>query len=263
MKKRFFGKYYKFISDDNTVFACIDSVANEGKLLQVITSDGAFLIDREDAFSADDKGATFAISTEGLSIEGHLDFGPLHPPKTKVMGPFTYLPMECRHAIYSMFHTLNGTLTINQKPCSFTNSPGYIEGDSGKSFPKRYIWYNSVAKGRSATLAIATIPLGPVGFTGILCFVRTDKKEYKLCTYNFAKALEISNKKIVLQKGNIVFTLTMEMGAGHDLKAPVVGNMDRYIKESITIKTHYTLSVKGQTILEADDPISSLEYMWD
>ena len=47
MKQSFFGKYYKFISDNKTVFSCIDSVANEGKMLQVITQDGSYLIDKE------------------------------------------------------------------------------------------------------------------------------------------------------------------------------------------------------------------------
>ena len=262
MKQSFFGKYYKFISDNKTVFACIDSVANEGKMLQVITQGGSYLIDKEGTFSADETGATFAIFAEGLSIEGRLDFGPLHPLSTKVMGPFTYLPMECRHEIYSMFHTLNGTLRINQKELSFTDSPGYIEGDSGKSFPKQYIWYNSVSRAASATMAIATIPFGPIGFTGILCFVRTPEKEYRLCTYNGAKTLAISKEKIVIKRGKAVFTLTIGKGDEHDLKAPVVGNMDRYIKESITIPTHFTLTIDGQNVAETDDPISSLEYMW-
>lgn len=263
MKNRFFGKYHKFISDDGYVFACIDSFANEGKMLQVITPDGSYLIEDTTAFSASEKAVDFNIHKDSLSVVGHLDIGALRPLKTKVMGPFTYLPLECKHEIYSVYHTLNGVLKINGKDVTFTNSPGYIEGDSGRNFPKKYIWYNSVAKNRSVTMAIATIPIGFIRFIGILCFVTVGGKEYKLCTYNFAKALEISENKIAIKKGRLTFTLNIENGEGHKLKAPVSGNMDRYIKESVTLKTDYSLTFDGKTIIEAEDPLSSLEYMWD
>ena len=263
MKNRFFGKYYKFISDDGYVFACIDSFANEGKMLQVITSDASYLIEDTAAFSASENGVDFNIQKGSLSIVGHLEFGALRPLKTKVMGPFAYLPLECKHEIYSVYHTLDGVLKINGKDVTFTDSPGYIEGDSGRNFPKKYIWYNSVAKDLSVTMAVATIPIGFIRFFGILCFVTVGDKEYKLCTYNFAKAAEISENRVVIKKGRLTFTLNIENGDGHKLKAPVSGNMERYIKESVTIKTNYSLSLNGDTIIEAEDPRSSLEYMWD
>ena len=45
MKNKFYGKYYKFISDSGYVFSCIISNANEGDMIQIITPDGAFFID--------------------------------------------------------------------------------------------------------------------------------------------------------------------------------------------------------------------------
>lgn len=44
-KNHFYGKYYKFISDDNFVIACIISHANEGDMLQAITPAGSFFIE--------------------------------------------------------------------------------------------------------------------------------------------------------------------------------------------------------------------------
>ena len=57
------------------------------------------------------------------------------------MGPFSYIPgMECRHAVYSMKHTVNGEIRVNEQIIRFKNDMGYMEGDSGTSFPDRYIW---------------------------------------------------------------------------------------------------------------------------
>ena len=46
------------------------------------------------------------------------------------------------------------------------------------------------------------------------------------------------------------------------LKAPMKGDMTRYIKENINVATHYKLTYKDEIILEVDDPLSSLEYMY-
>ena len=264
MKNRFFGKYHKFISDNGYVFACIASRANEGDMLQVITPDGSHLIEDAGSFCADGGSFSFNVKTEGLSIKGELTSGEPHPLKKRVMGPFSFLPMECRHEIYSMYHTLDGVLVINGEKHTFTGSPGYTEGDSGVNFPERYIWYNSVSEKCSVTMAIATIPLlGFIHFTGILCFIRHGSREHRLCTYNFARASEISKERIVIKKGKKTFTLELGDAGGHELKAPVKGNMDRYIKESITLKTRFRLTENGTIALECEDELSSLEYMWD
>ena len=49
---------------------------------------------------------------------------------------------------------------------------------------------------------------------------------------------------------------------GHLLKAPIKGHMDRYIKENLNIPTSYKLIYETKYILEVDDPVSSLEFMW-
>ena len=265
MKNKFYGKYYKFISDSGYVFSCIISNANEGDMIQIITPDGAFFIDDTKSIIVNDNNTiTFNVNGNGLSINGTLKLGDLSPLKSKVMGPFTYLPLECKHDIYSMRHTLNGNLIINNTVYSYNNSLGYIEGDKGRSFPKKYIWYNSVTDNTTVTLAIATIPiLGFIRFKGLLCFIRNNDKEYKICTYNFGKIKVISDSKVVIKKGKYIFTLEFEDYDGHNLKAPTKGNMDRYIKEAITTKTKYKLTYKNNTILQVEDDISSLEYVWD
>lgn len=262
-KDRFFGKYYKFISDDRFCFAMIKSRANEGDMLQIITPDKAFFIDDPLSVKVENNLITFDIDQEDISMKGTITLGELHPLKKKVMGPFTYLPMECRHEIYSMYHELKGNLLINGKEVSFDNGVGYIEGDSGTNFPKRYVWYNSVAKDVSATFALASIPLfGFIHFTGILCFIKAKEKEYYLCTYNGAKLRKIGEEEIVISKGKYSFTLSVNNKGGHLLKAPIKGNMDRYIKENLNTLTTFKLAKKDETILQVEDPLSSLEYMW-
>ena len=264
MKNRFYGKYYKFISDEKYVLACIISHANEGDMLQIITKENSYLIKDTESIKINNDIITFNVNTEELKINGQIKLGKLNPLKSKVMGPFTYLPMECRHEIYSMYHTLNGKLTINDKEYNYNDSLGYIEGDSGKNFPTKYIWYNSVLKDTTVTLAIATIPLfGFINFKGLLCFIKTKNKEYKICTYNFGKIKKINNNEIIIKKAKYIFSLNFDLKDGNNLKAPIKGNMDRYIKETITISTKYKLTYKNNIILDSSDDISSLEFMWD
>ena len=262
-RNRFFGKYFKFISNDRFCFAVIKSHANEGDMLQVITPSKASFITDPSSMKIEGNAITFDIDQEDISIKGTITLGKLHPLKKKVMGPFTYLPMECRHEIYSMCNTLEGNLLIDGKETSFDNGIGYIEGDSGTNFPKKYVWYNSVTKDITTTFALASIPfLGFIHFTGILCFVKTKDKEYRFCTYNGAKLKKIDDKEIIISKGKYSFILLIDNKDGHLLKAPVKGDMVRYIKENLNIATSYKLMFKDQVLFEVNDPISSLEYMW-
>ena len=177
-KNRFFGKYYKFVNGDGFSFAFIKSHANEGDMLQVITPEGAFYLKDPHAIKVDGEHIEFDVREENLSMVGELHLGELHPLKHKVMGPFTYLPMECSHEIYSMFHEVNGSLVVNGKDMDFSGSLGYIEGDKGTNFPSKYIWYNSILPEATVTLAIASIPLfGFIHFTGLLCFIKTKDKD--------------------------------------------------------------------------------------
>ena len=262
-RNRFFGKYYKFISDDRFCFAVIKSHANEGDMLQVITPLKASFITDPSSMKIEGNVITFDINQEDISIKGTITLGELHPLKKKVMGPFTYLPMECRHEIYSMHHTLKGNLLVDGKEVSFDNGIGYIEGDSGTNFPKRYVWYNSVTEEMTATFALASIPLfGFIHFAGILCFIKTKEKEYYLCTYNGAKLKKIDEDEIIIKKGKYSFVLNIKNEGGHLLKAPVKGDMVRYIKENLNVPTSFKLLKKDETLIEVNDPISSLEYMW-
>lgn len=262
MKKRFSGKYYKFISTNGFSFALISSTSNEGPQMQLITRDGSFQIrDNNSIFISKDK-ITFNVAQNGLFFSGKIRMSDYHPLKKKAMGPFSIFSMECNHEIYSMYHKLYGDITYNGMLYSFYGGYGYIEGDSGKNFPEKYLWYNSVGPDYGVTLAIATIPFGFIHFTGILGFVSFKGKEYCLCTYNKAKIIINTPNYFEIAKGDYRLSVSVNGDGGHMLKAPVNGNMNRLIKENVAVETEFTFSKKGEVILSRKDAYSSLEYMF-
>lgn len=263
-KDYFFGKYYKFISKNNYSIAIIIACSNEGKSIQLITDSCSYQIKDVDSIKIiDDNHFVFSVNQDDLSIEGDLYLGALNPLSKKVMGPFSYIPfMECKHDIYSMFHSINGNIIINSNNVSFDEGIGYIEGDRGRNFPKKYIWYNSVLPNKTITLAIASIPFGIFSFTGVLCFIKTDKKEYYFCTWNRVKIKELSDGHIKIKKGKYVLDIDVSLKDGHSLKAPVKGNMTRYIKENLSIPSKYCLLYKNEIMLQEEDEFSSCEWVY-
>ena len=117
--------------------------------------------------------------------------------------------------------------------------------------------------GNNITFAIASIPLfGFIHFTGLLCFIKSEDKEYWLCTYNFAKIQKISDKEIIIKKGKYSLSLSINIKDGQLLQAPEKGNMIRYIKENLNVLTSYTFTYKDNVLYKVEDPLSSLEYIW-
>lgn len=262
MKNRFSGKYYKFVTGKDFSFAIIDSTSNEGPEKQLITKEGSFRINDFNTVIIENDKITLKIDQDDLKMTGVIEMSDFHPLKKKAMGPFSIFKMECSHEIYSMFHKLNGQIEYNGKSISFENGYGYIEGDFGVNFPQKYIWYNSVGENYGVTIAVATIPFGLIKFTGILGFVSFNNKEYYLCTYTGAKIIENNPKYFEIKKGKYRLSVSVKEDGGHMLKAPINGNMDRYIKENVATSTHFSFTKKGEVILAKDDDKSSLEYMY-
>jgi len=261
MKHYFFGKYYKFVSPDGWTFALIDSYSDEGKLKQIITHQGGFTVEDFSSVQVENNEITFAVSQEGLNLSGKIQMENFHPLKGKTMGPFALLPMQCSHDVYSMFHSLKGKIVINGEEHCFDGGFGYIEGDKGNSFPQKYFWYNSVGKDYGVTLAIATIPFGLFHFTGLLGFVAIGEKQYKLCTYNFAKILSCKKEKIIVKKGKYQLEICPTLTGGFELKAPDVGKMSRMIKENVSVPSSFVFIKGNEVLLLKEDKQSSMEFM--
>ncbi|MBO4310888.1 MAG: hypothetical protein J5856_07470 [Lachnospiraceae bacterium] len=277
MQGYFYGWYLKCQSKDETIAFIVARHKNgksETSSLQIITKDGAYNIDmpgkafrkdRVNIFLGKNRfgrnGIRVNMDNPGMRIKAKLDFGSLTPIKYDIMGPFALIPfMECRHAVLSMRHSVNGKVSINGKKYAFENALGYWEGDSGKSFPKEYLWTQTFFGGGSVMLSVAHIPFGALNFTGIIGIVYYNQKEYRFATYLGAYIRELRDKKVRIKQG------TMELEAGileadaKALNAPVTGLMTRTIHESASCKAYYKFRVNGKTIFSFKTNRASFEY---
>lgn len=206
-------------------------------------------------------GITLYIQAPGLLATGSIRFGPFSPIQYDIMGPFRYVPfMQCRHNVFSMRHRVDGALTVNGTPYVFENGIGYMEGDRGYSFPKKYTWTQCNFMDGGLMLSVADIPLSGFHFTGVIGIVLLHGKEYRLATYLGAKAVKIETDEIVVRQGRFVLTVRPQGQSGHPLRAPVSGAMVRTIHEHPSCKVFYRFEESGAPLLELDSPNAAFEY---
>ena len=261
-KKRFFGIYYKHQNKDGYTIAAIVSENNEGDMVQIITNEKAYIVKDVTQVKASFAGISFDVHQEDLSLTGYISYSSLSKPKKDIMSYYRFLPIECKHKVYSMYHQLDGEIIVNNEKISFHNGDGYIEGDRGRSFPKEYLWLNATNKEASIVLAIATIPLGLLTIKGITSLITYQGKEYRFGTYNFAKAKKISKSHIIVKKGKYVLDIQIDDHEGHALKAPIKGDMTRLIHECPSVAIHYALKKKEDIVLDINHSYASFEYVF-
>ena len=276
-KNYFKGWYFKCSSQNKTIAFIPAFHRNNGResaSLQIITDEAAYNIPflsltyREKPLYAklDDsifsnKGIRLHIQTDKLSAEGTLKFGKLSPISYDIMGPFCFVPfMQCRHSVYSMKHKIDGWITINEELYVFQNGTGYIEGDCGYSFPKRYIWTQCCFKNSSLMLSVADIPMLGIHFTGIIGIVFLCGKEYRIATYLGAKISHISKNTVTVKQGDYLLTVKLIKKNSHPLFAPNNGRMSRTIHESASCKAYYRFEYKRKILLEVISDRASFEF---
>lgn len=272
----FKGWYFKCAGEDHTIafipsFHCC---GGESAFLQIITDDNAFCLPfpklkycerplfvkiGKSFFS--EKGIKLNIKTDDLTAQGALRFGELSPIRYDIMGPFKFVPfMQCIHSVYSMSHRIDGHITINGKRYLFHNSTGYIEGDCGTSFPKRYVWTQCNFSNGSLMLSAADIPMFGLGFTGIIGIVMLNGKEYRIATYLGAKLKHIGNNTITVSQGGYELTARPITKNSHPLSAPINGKMSRTIHESASCTAYYKFSYKDTVLCEFTSDRASFEF---
>lgn len=277
MKNKFCGWYFRCQSERQTL-AVIPSVHRTDKsrfcAVQLITDTQSFHV----SFPYSDyqkqenqiRIAGNRFGKEGISLDiraptlravGSVRFGPFAPIKHDIMGPFRYVPfMQCRHSVYSMRHSVEGTLFINETPYVFHDAIGYIEGDRGDSFPRKYAWTQCSFLDGALMLSIAEIPFGGFHFTGVIGIVHLRGKEYRLATYLGAKAVKIDADEITVRQGGFTLTVNPQNQSGHPLRAPVGGAMVRTIYEHPSCKVLYRFEENGIPLLVLDAPNAAFEY---
>lgn len=312
MHGTFYGWYLKCQSDTQTL-AIIPAIHGTGKKttcsIQIITGNGAWNVpyhgsafhriecSTSNAVPKDimigknrfgKNGISLSIRVPGLEVNGELDFGPLSPLKYDVMGPLSSVPfLECRHSVWSMRHSVSGTVYINEQKYTFWNARGYWEGDRGRSFPQSYAWTQCFFRGGSLMMSVADIPIMGLHINGVICIVLWHGKEYRLATYLGARVVGLQKGIIRIAQGNMVLEAKLykpekmsdakrhssnsghqadrqqsgeQQSGAHPLKAPVMGDMDRIIHESVESSASYRFRKGGQTLFAFKSDRASFEY---
>lgn len=277
MNDYFCGWYYKCQSEKDTLAVIPALHRTGGKTtcsIQLITEaaswsvpfpgsafreDGGQVAIGENRFGP--QGLHLHLRAPGLLAAGTLRFGPFTPLRYDIMGPLRYVPfLECRHSVFSMRHTVAGTLQINGVPRVFQNGTGYAEGDRGRSFPKGYVWTQCVLPGGALMLAAADIPWGGLHFTGVTAAVLWQGKQYRLATYLGAKAVTIQNGAVTIRQGHACLTARLLEPAAQPLRAPSGGAMVRTIHEHAACRAFYRFQIGEDTLFALEVPNASFEY---
>ena len=284
-KPYFEGWYFKCRTKGGKTIALIAAIHKAGSgqgsaSLQVISEAGTWWLEYPEAefhvtkqllqislglntFS--EEGISLQVERNGLSLHGELRHGPLTPLQSDIMGPFRFISeLECTHGVVSMGHRLDGTLTLNGETLDFSGGSGYIETDRGRSFPDKYLWTQCNWRKPETTglmLAVATIPvLKHVRFTGVICSIQYNKREYRLATYKGARIKAWSEHEAEIVQGKYRLTVEVLEKQGKPLRAPVEGAMGRIIHESLCAKVRYRFWEKWYLLFDRTDDGASFEY---
>ena len=284
MQSYFEGWYFKCRTNDGKSIALIPAIHRDGSRkgsasLQIIAESGTWWLEYpETEFHAvrqplhislgsnafGEEGMTLQVESSGLSLYGSLRHGPLTPLKSDIMGPFRFVSgMECTHGVVSMGHRLSGMLTLNGEVLDFSDGLGYIETDRGHSFPNRYLWTQCgwvKPQISGVMIAVASIPIKFIYFTGIICSVHYNGQEHRLATYKGARIKWWSEHGTEIVQGKYRLVVEVLEKQGQPLHAPVEGRMRRIIHESLCSKVRYRFWEKGHLMFDHTDDGASFEY---
>lgn len=284
-KKNFFeGWYFKHQSKDmNIAFIPGINISKGGMkyaFIQVITKDNSYNINydfkdfsisqdksiikiKDNIFST--KGLILNIKNKDINIKGRLVYSDITPIKGDIMGPFAYFPfMECVHGVLSVNHKVNGSLFINNDEVKFIDSKGYIEMDSGKSFPKTYLWVQSNdfnIDDTSVMVSIADIPFLGFEFKGCIAVVYYKGKEYRLATYNRVKLISYDENGLIIKRGPYKLEIEIKNLSKQSLLAPNGGDMIRTIYENISCEARFKFHKKEKLLFDLESSNTSFEYV--
>ena len=206
-------------------------------------------------------GLVLDFAVDEVNIKAELSFGAFTPIKGDAMGFFRFFPfMECKHCVVSMAHSVSGRVSIDEKTIDFDGANGYIEGDRGKSFPRKYFWSQSDQP--NVMVSAARIPYLGVRFVGTICIVRHEGREYRLATYRGARVKVFDEDRLVVKQGKKLLEVTVpdvELNR-RDLFAPDRGKMNRIIRETVTTTVRYKFSIKGVVVFDVTSDVAAYEW---
>lgn len=209
-----------------------------------------------------DRSMTIDIEREGHSVRGSLTFTETKPwpvslASPGIMGWYAWVPfMECYHAVVSLDHAIDGSLTVNGTEIDFSGGRGYIEKDWGRSFPHAHIWIQSnhfPAPKTSLTASVAIIPWIRTSFPGFIVGFLMNGHLYRFATYTGARItrLEVSDDQIqwAMRDKRYELVIRATRSTAGLLHAPTVTAMTDRLLESLTSKVNVILKTHGGDVL--------------
>lgn len=287
--KKFEGYYIKCTNKKSSIAFILSrhiSKKEKSSFIQIITDDNSYITNfhynsytfkkkpflvriDENILSSD--GITLKIEKTDLVVNGNLKFGEFTPIKYNAMGAFKFLPlMECKHTIVSMNHAVSGQLLVNGQIYEFNNDRGYLEGDCGRSFPKKYFWTQCNKFDNQENISIfascAIIPYLGIHFTGSICIINYNGREYRLATYLGGCVKSFTKNRLIIKQGFGNRRKVLEIEVLHaeknkrKLLAPMQGKMSRFIKETIATAVRYKLTLGASTLFDVISSYAAFEY---
>lgn len=233
------------------------------------------------------RGCRLHLDLPGLSVRGHIRYGTLQTPRRSFMGPFRSLPLPCYHRVLSLAHTLRGQILLNGRHLSFTGGIGYAETDWGKSFPGSYLWLQcgwpqyKKQQGGGSGLPVSTffsaaslscvmftavrLTLAARNITACSSLILHNGRQYRLSTWQGARLLHLSARRITLRQGNYLLQILMPTDQSADagipvrLHAPEEGKLCRFVTEYPRTPMRCQLYQGGQMLLDEVIPAGSYE----
>lgn len=284
-KKSFFEGWYFKHQYDNFSISLIPgiNISKDGKkysFIQVITNNDSYNIKYkfEDFSISNDRltikikdnifsksGVILNIKDSDVKIKAQLKYDNITPIRNNIMGPFSLIKfMECNHDVISLYHEVNGILSINNKEIKINNGTGYIEKDYGTSFPKTYLWVhcNDFKNEKvSVMVSIADIPFLGFEFKGCIASILYKEKEYRMATYNGVRIIDYNKNGLTIKRGSYKLHIDIESNNRKKLFAPNKGEMERVIYESIACNGRFRFYKKDELIFDLKSNNTSFEYV--
>lgn len=266
---RVFSFIVSFHSDEHEEeCAYIQFITNEGTCLEKFKIEDCYVNPETfhikigpNRFGRD--GCRVHMKAVGMNVACNIRYGEFTKVPTDIMGPFGKVKgLQCRHHIYSMTHSIEGFVDINEEAIELSGGTGYIEGDSGVSFPKSYMWThcNFKHKGQhSIMLACADVPMLVKGFEGVVCQILYRGKQYRLATYKGAKIIQKTKMSIGIKQGDMrVYIMALE-DEGHLLHKPEKGVLKLGVRENPAGRIRYVFYKDDKKIFDFISRCGSFE----
>ncbi len=210
------------------------------------------------------QGITLDVDQGGLQAYGDIRFGTLTAPRGNIMGPLRHIPnLQCRHNVLSFMHELSGQLIIGEQTFDFDGGCGYIEADSGTSFPDNYLWTqcNSFDGEQCCVMAAAAdVSVASRSFRGTVCCVYYRGKEYRIASYLGGAIVKCTPDELITAQGRYVLQINRITECPRILAAPAQGAMTRTIHESVACTVRYRFYRAGREVFDLTSSHAGFEY---